>query len=171
MKRLFPILTILFMSAMLFLTGCDQQEHQPSQKAVQAQRAQEAANSINFVENAEIDNIKKRLELTSKPDQLGYIMLLNGMGQPVMYTSVKGKVTSGGKRLTPPDRYWSNANGNAGVRASSSDEGTYGSSGEYIFFWTIDGQYIQWNGGYMYSDKPFRLKIEPLVMDVKSEAK
>ena len=40
---------------------------------------------------------------------------------------------------------------------SPSDEGTYGHSGEYVFFWTPAGQYIQWNGKYLYSDKPFRL--------------
>jgi hypothetical protein len=148
----------------LMLTGCIEQA--PTNKTEQAKKAAEAANSIKFNENAEIDNIKRRLELTSNPGQLGFIILLNEMGQPVLYTSVKGKVTSGSKRLTQPDRAsssWGGGN-NTVVRAAASDEGTWGSSGEYIFFWTINDEYIQWNGKYMYSDKPFRLKTEPIAV-------
>lgn len=148
----------------VMLTGCLEQP--TVNKTEQAKKAAEAANSIKFNENAEIDNIKRRLELTSNPGQLGFIILLNEMGQPVLYTSVKGKVTSGSKRLTAPDRAsssWGGGN-NTVVRASSSDEGTWGSSGEYIFFWTVNDEYIQWNGKYMYSDKPFRLKTEPIAV-------
>lgn len=140
---------------------------QMSVKNEQSQRAQEAANSIKFTDNAEIDNIKARLELTANPGLLGFIMLLNEMGQPVLYEGVKGKVTSGAKRLTRPYE-WQNRNcGQYGCDkdvAGPSDEGTYGTSGEYVFYWNVAGQYRQWNGKYLYSDKPFRLKIEPLVI-------
>lgn len=138
----------------------------PTAKNQQAAVAQQAANSIAFTENAEIENIKRRLELTSRVGALGYIVLLNESGQPIYYAAVKGKVTSGSKRLTEPDRTHSNLE-KIVVRAAPSDEGTYGSSGEYVFFWTQSGQYIQWNGKYFYSDKPIRLKVEPLVVDVQ----
>lgn len=157
------IMTVCVATAFM-LGGC--YEQLPQNKTEQAKKAAEAANSIRFNENAEIDNIKRRLELTSNPGQLGFIILLNEMGQPVLYTSVKGKVTSGSKRLTAPDRAssaWGGGN-NTVVRASASDEGTWGSSGEYIFFWTVNDEYIQWNGKYMYSDKPFRLKTEPIAV-------
>lgn len=159
MKRLLIAMIAIALSSMLVACNDDP----PSAKSVQAQRAHEAANSINFAENAEIDNIKARLTLTSNPGLTGFVLLMNEMGQPIMYVGVKGKITSGSKRLTEPDRYWTNSQ-SAGIRAGSSDEGTFGSSGEYVFFWTTDGQYIQWNGKYLYSDKPFRVKIEPLVV-------
>lgn len=156
------ILAILIgVLAIFSLTGCD--EDQPSTKKVQAERAKEAANSINFADNVEIENIKKRLIMTSKPDALGFVLLMNEMGQPVMYTSVKGKITSGSKRLTEPDRTASPGQ-NTVVRAAASDEGTWGSSDSYIYFWTVDGQYIQWNGKYLYSNQPFRVSIKPLVI-------
>lgn len=145
----------------LLLTACS--DAAPDNKTVQREKAKAAAASIQFVENAEIDNIKKRLELTANPGLLGFAVLLNEMGQPVMYTGVKGKITSGGKRLTEPDRYTSQGT-NGFIRQGASDEGTFGSSGEYIFFWTPAGQYVQWNGKYLYSDKPFRLSVEPLVV-------
>lgn len=142
---------------------------QPTSKMVQEEKAQQAAASIRFDDNAEIDNIKRRLELTSEPGLLGYVVLLNQSGQPIQYTTVKGKITSSGKRLTKPYAFAHVDCGQYGCDdqvPSGSDEGTYGSSDPYIYFWTTSGQYIQWNGSYLYSDKPFRLRTEPLVIDI-----
>lgn len=149
-------------------------------KGQQAQRAQEAAQSIHFTENAEIDNIKRRLELTADPGKYGFILLLNQAGQPILYEGVKGKVTSGGKRLTPitevrcvpsynekGERNGCNYNAVPGP----SDEGTYGNSGPYVFYWNTDGVYRQWDGGYLYSDQPIRLRVEPLVVSIQAAAK
>lgn len=159
---------------LLFILACEagpQIDPPTPAKKAQSQKAAEAANSIRFTENAEIDNIKKRLELTSQPGLLGFVILLNEMGQPVMYTTVKGKITSGSKRLTKPydvDRDWDTGEWTGWKELpSASDEGTYGSSSEYIFFWTQSGQYLQWNGKYLYSDKPFRLTKKALVVNVE----
>lgn len=140
----------------------------------QAQKASEAAKSITFTDNAEIENIKKRIELTSKPGLLGYVAIINKVGQVSLYTPVQGKLTSGSKRLNPPDRASANFGGgqNTVVRAAPSDEGTWGGSGEYIFFWSPNGQYFQTNEGYIYSDKPFRPTQQPLlVIDSNSSEK
>ena len=145
----------------------------PQNKMTQAALAQQAAESIQFNDNAEINNIKRRIELTSKPGQIGYIVLLNAAGQPILYESVVGKVTSGTKRLTPPDRtqqistYGQNGGQHSVVRQAPSDEGTFGSSSEYIFYWNADGTYRQWSGSYLYSDQPIRLRVEPLVINIK----
>ncbi len=144
---------------------------QPHNKQAQAAKAEQAASQITFDENAEIDNIQRRLELTSAPGLLGYVVLMNAAGQPVMYTTVKGKITSGGKRLTKPYEFARVSGGsNGGVDdqvPAPSDEGTYGISGEYVYFWTESDQYVQWNGTYLYSDKPIRLSVEPIVVDVQ----
>ena len=146
------------------LAGCDL-EVQTQSKNVQAQKAAEAANSIKFsAGNAEIDNIKRRLELTADPALQGYIVLFNDMGRPILYTTIKGKVTSGGKRLTPPVREWNIAGQSNELGDAPSDEGTWGSSNPYIYFWTTSGQYIQWSGNYLYSDKPIRITDSPAVM-------
>ena len=141
-------------------------------KNVQSQKAAEAAKSIQFSDNAEIDNIKKRIELTAQPGLVGYAVLLNAAGQPILYTTVKGKITSGGKRLTSPDRAsssWGTGN-NTVVRTSPSDEGTWGSSGNYVYFWDVNGRYYQWgDGAYLYSDQPIRLSIQPLVVNVEEK--
>ena len=139
-----------------------------SNKDNQAVKAAQAAASITFTENAEIENIKKRLELTSNPGAIGYVVLLNEAGQPILYTGVKGKITSSGKRLTPPIKDWGTELGVplGTLDVAPSDEGTWGSSDPYIYFWDTNGTYHQWSGRYLYSDKPIRLRVEPLVVSV-----
>lgn len=131
-------------------------------KDTEAAKAAAAANSVHFTENAEIDNIKRRLELTSQPGLLGFIAVINMSGAPVLYTCVKGKVTSGSKRLTKPWEWQSNGSNYSNVDAPS-DEGTYGSSSPYVYWWTCGGQYLQTDGNYIYSDKPFRLTAQPMI--------
>lgn len=145
----------------------------PTAKQTQAQKAAQAANSVRFTSNAEIDNIKDRLELTSDPGLLGFIILLNETGSPILYEGVKGKITSGAKRLTKP---WDKVQVDCGqyncdaVVEAPSDEGTYGHSAPYIFYRNTAGEYRQWNGKYLYSDKPFRLTIEPLAVSLSPNA-
>lgn len=154
---------ILIAAAAVTLSGCDQSSPTTA-KDHQAAQALAAANSINFDQNAEIENIKRRLVLTSQPGLLGYIVLLNSAGQPIMYTAVKGKITSSGKRLTPPVKEWNLYGDHNSLGDAPSDEGTWGHSDDYVYFWAPDGQYYQWKGEYLYSDQPFRLKISPLIV-------
>jgi hypothetical protein len=157
MKRLFllPVFALVLMA-----NSCDQPK---SVKNVESDKARAAAESLRFTENAEIENIKRRLQLTADPGKFGFIVLMNEAGQPVLYEGVKGKVTSGGKRLTRVDEYVC-YEGACRTRQAASDEGTFGHSGEYVFYWNIDGVYRQWNGKYIYSDQPIRLRVDPLVI-------
>lgn len=165
MKYTVPAITLA-----LLCSGCDLDDK--ANRNIQAEKAAAAAESISFTENAEIDNIKKRLNLTADPGKLGFIMLLNQAGQPILYEGVKGKVTSGGKRLREPDRvddHYGYGKGSFKVtgywlRAAPSDEGTWGNSNPYIYYWNTDGVYRQWSGDYLYSDQPIRLRVEPLVI-------
>lgn len=164
-----PILALALAAVLsigLMGNSCDDGRPPPTAQQRQADAARQAAAAIDFTDNAEIENIQKRIQLTSKPGLLGFIILLNESGQPIMYEGVKGKVTSGGKRLTPPSKLWSFISGNGGavLGPTPSDEGTWGTSGEYIFYWNTNGEYRQWAGKYLYSDKPFRLRVEPLVV-------
>ena len=139
-------------------------------QSVQSEKARDAAQSVRFDENAEIENIQHRLQLTSQPGLIGYIVLMNDAGQPVLYTAVKGKVTSGSKRLTDPEiclNYYKDDDNQLRNHTCPSDEGTYGSSNPYVYFWDQSGRYHQWSGDYLYSDQPIRLSVEPLVINVE----
>jgi len=160
-------LAVTMIGLMLMVPGCKEPKAVQA-KVTQSQKAAAAADSIQFTENAEIENIKARLQLTSDPGLTGFVLLMNEAGQPIMYTGVKGKITSGSKRLTKPFSIKDYGRGSyAYMQAPApSDEGTWGSSSEYVYFWTTNGQYVQWNGKYLYSDKPFRTKVEPLVINI-----
>jgi len=155
----------LFFAALyaLTLTSCELAPPTASEK--QARKAQRAAETVNFTENAEIENIQRRLKLTSSPGLTGYVLLLNDAGQPIMYVATEGKLTSGGKRLTRPY----DLSGTYGQMPTPSDEGTWSGGGSlpYIYFWSVSGQYYQWSGDYLFSDQPFRLSVEPLVVDIQ----
>lgn len=173
MNRSFLAISLITIAAITMgNSGCDTQPTAAEvQKNTQKAAAEQAAASLQFSENSEIENIKRRLELTSKPGQLGFVMLLNEMGQPILYEGVKGKITSSSKRLTPTDKLSHAGNGNGGyslaVRQEASDEGTYGSSDPYIYYWNVDGAYRQWSGRYLYSDQPMRLRQDPLIVNTK----
>lgn len=159
--------TALLAAVGLALGACNVPQAATPVKNAQAQKAAQAANSIQFTDNSEIDNIKARIELTSKPGALGFITLLNQAGQPILYEGVRGKVTSGAKRLTRPYEIRKVDCGQYACDkdlVSPSDEGTYGQSGDYVFYWNTKGEYRQWAGGYLYSDKPYRLNVQPLVI-------
>lgn len=166
-KLVSGLLLVCLTPFLMGVDSCSSGVAQTPVKNEQAKKAEAAANSLSFTDNAEIDNIKSRLELTANPGLLGFIMLLNETGQPILYEGVKGKLTSGSKRLTKPYQRvkWDCGQYSCDKEVPApSDEGTYGSSGEYIFYYNTTGQYRQWNGKYLYSDKPFRLRIEPIVI-------
>lgn len=151
----------------LTTAACDEGPPKPvTAKQNEANKNQVAADSIVFTENAERDNIVKRIKLTSNPGQIGYVALTNMAGRPIAYYGVQGKITSSGKRLTAP---WQGVRADCGEFScdgfvdAPSDDGTWGSSDAYIYFWTTDGQYVQWSGEYIYSDQPFRLAEKPLI--------
>lgn len=153
-------------AASLALAACGDYASTETVQEAEARKSVEAAESLQFSDNTERDNIIRRRKLTANPGQIGFILLLNQAGQPIMYESVRGKITSSGKRLTPPGEV-NDVDGSGYHRGSKqrpSDEGTYGSSDPYIYYWTTNGEYRQWNGSYLYSDKPFRTRVAPLVI-------
>jgi len=167
----FGLIAVAFCTMGADGAGCD--GNPPTTvKAREEQKSIQAANSVHFDENAERENIVHRLQLTADPGKLGFILLLNHMGQPILYEGVKGKITSSHKRLTPPDYASSAGAGNNNyVRQSASDEGTFGQSDDYIYYWNTEGVYRQWSGLYLYSDQPIRTSVPPLVISNQQAAK
>ena len=169
MKLLTTGISVALVSICLVLTGCDVSQTEESAKNTQADKAAAAANSITFTDNAEINNIKDRITLTSKPGLLGYVAIINKVGSVVMYTPVRGKITSGNKRLTKPwELHRTDCGPNYCVNTTEapSDEGTYGSSNPYIYFWTPTGRYVQTSMEYIYSDQPLRLDGSTVAIDL-----
>lgn len=89
---------------------------------------------------------------------LGYIVLFQG-NSVVGNFVVDGKVSSLNSFLTPStvdDTYGNHTGGYTTVTKEMADvDGSYGENDSGIFFFTVDGKYIEWTGTYLYSDIPF----------------
>lgn len=124
----------------------------------------------------EQENIQRRLQEDNKPGSLKHLYVISAMsGDVLLYSTVRGKVTSSGKRLTPylvaaiDGQY---VDGHAGIPVDIGgkrqhtpevlqDDGTYGSSVDYIYWWDSKGVYHQHyiTGGQIVhvSDAPLRV--------------
>lgn len=136
---------------------------------------------------AEQRNIKDRLTEDNKPGAIKHLYVISPYsGQVILYSTVKGKVTSGGKRLTPTTVLASDAHdapthgipvdigGNTRLTSEVlQDDGTYGSSGEYLYWWDVRGKYFQIyvNSAtmIMISDQPLPIKSVTINVESVSE--
>lgn len=122
-------------------------------------------------------NVRERLLQDNKPGAIKHLYVISPYsGQVILYSTVRGKVTSSGKRLTPSNvtgnrdgnsgywgGFWTNIGGtNQQTLEVLGDDGTYGSSGDYLYWWDVRGAYHQQylTGGQIItiSDQPLPVK-------------
>lgn len=101
----------------------------------------------------EQQNIKDRLLEDNKPGSVKHLYVISAYsGQVIIYSTVRGKVTSGGKRLTPTTvaafgGQYNQAEGvvvtvngrNYQTNEVIQDDGTYGHSADYLYWWDTKG--------------------------------
>lgn len=90
---------------------------------------------------------------------LGYIVLFAGNAVVGRFV-VDGKVSSLNSYLTPDSEYYELCYGGNFTYYNkwlADVDGTYGENDNGIFFFTTNGNYIEWTGEYMYSDIPFEV--------------
>lgn len=101
---------------------------------------------------AEQKNIRERLAEDNKPGSIKHLYVISAYsGQVIIYSTVRGKVTSGGKRLTPTTasevyhgRFKIDSDGRKYETAEvPQDDGTYGYSVDYLYWWDTKGVYHQ----------------------------
>ena len=104
---------------------------------------------------SEQENIIGKLAADNKIGAIKHLYIISAYsGQVILYSTVKGKVTSSGKRLSPTSVSSSDGQyvgsdfggvpvkvGNRNLRTSEvlQDDGTYGSSMEYLYWWNTAG--------------------------------
>lgn len=90
---------------------------------------------------------------------LGYIVLFTENGSVVGKFTVDGKVSSLNSYLTPDSEYYEYSGGDYSTRNNwlADVDGSYGENDNGIFFFTVDGKYVEWTGTYLYSDIPFEI--------------
>lgn len=121
----------------------------------------------NLTKSLERANINEHLKRNNQPDRTRYIYLLADTGGIYAYYVIKGKVTSTGAQLTPTDDLARACDGCSDklVVQGPTDDGSYGGDEGGIYFFTADGNEIQWNGRWLLSDQPMRIKNPTLTLE------
>lgn len=159
-KRItFPFLGVVALVA-LVLTGCDQvpdNTHVKSTSGVKQHEVHIKPGADGLT--TEQRNVAKRLKEDNKPGAVKHLYIISPYsGDVLMYNTVDGKVTSSGKRLAPltvtardgkmVDASYTGIPVNIGGYTRRTpeviqDDGTYGSSVPYIYWWDVKGIYHQ----------------------------
>ncbi len=171
--------TVLGICGMLVLSiglaGCDPD---PTPQAASGVKKANVAVQTDATTGLTVEqrNVADRLALDNKPGSIKHLYVIApDSGQVILYSTVRGKVTSSGKRLNPrtvnPNDAFAVQIGNERHYTSEvlEDDGTYGSSVDYIFWWDVQGRYHQhfFTGGQIIhvSDYPITVKSVILNLD------
>ncbi len=139
------ILVVAALAMVCTLTACKVEltdKPQPNVKKVTADIQVNAKGRT-----VEQENVKRRLEEDNKVGAIKHLYIISAYsGQIIDYSTVKGKVTSSAKRLTNPDKFYRVMGSNYSedkLAQRMGDDGTYGSSVPYVYWWDSADKYHQ----------------------------
>lgn len=185
--RNFVLMVLLLCVPILMgANGCGQTATPVSATGVKAAKAtiQKGADGLTIEQR----NVKQRLELDNNPGSIKHLYLFSAFnGQCIFYSTVRGKVTSSGKRLTPVTVTPQSAGTTLDYTGFSvkigdqvhytsevlQDDGTYGNSIPYLYWWDANGKYMQIyvTGGsmLMISDQPIAVRQTTVNLSIKTD--
>ena len=186
MKLAHIISTALIIAGSVSLMSCDSEQPTTASGSVSRKSVKVETDSNGWT--VEQKNVDARLHTDNKPGAIKHLYVISPYsGQVIMYSTVKGKVTSSGKRLTPNTvssqggQYVGgnfkgcevDIGGNTHYTTEVlQDDGTYGSSCEYIFWYDSKGIYHQhfFTGGQIIhvSEQPIPVKSVTLNLETQS---
>ncbi len=112
----------------------------------------------------EQNNIIERITRDNTPGSVKHLYVISAYsGQVILYSPVRGKVTSSGKRLSPNYKVETHGSNYSPINIEAlGDDGSYGNSSEYLYWFTPAGLYHQHyvSGGQIVhiSDQPISVK-------------
>ena len=127
----------------------------------------------------ERQNLIRRYQYLNDRNNVHHVYMLSHDGKVINYEVAQGKISSVNSKLTNdkqiveiPDARWDDYNGGGGAEGpnwkvveSPQMDGSYGSNGNAIFFFTTDGHYMEWNGLYVVSEEPKQITTEVTLLD------
>jgi hypothetical protein len=173
-KNLFYGTVVAVLWVCLCVAGCTKAQPPQALSGAKIASAEGVVKTDAAGHTVEQANIIDRMKADNTPGAMKHLYVISTYsGQCILYSPVRGKVTSSGKRLSP-EKLGTAYDNNApvptvtvgGYRYNSNelpdDSGTYGSSIEYLYWFTPDGRYHQHylGGGQIVhiSDEPVAVK-------------
>jgi len=180
--RWFWYLTVVMLAAFV---GCDTKSKADAADKTQAMEAsfteQQQQTLVKVVSppklsfSLERTNLKERLVRFNDPNKVSYIYLIN-FGKVMGFYPIKGKVSSVNSKLTTGeqvvydpfcDSYGGAVSCGKTVESPQLD-GSYGTNGDAIFFFTTENVYVEWKGDYMLVDQPLQMATPPALIYTKN---
>lgn len=180
-KQIASVLIVLIVALSLFAAGCID-ETAPEKKTSATEAAFTESNQERLTKSnpppsldhsLERQNLADRLNLLNNQNKIFYVYLVS-YGKVMAEYTAKGKISSVNSKLTtqeqiiksPYDR-GSQSRINLGmVVESPALDGSYGTNGDAVFFFTTEGAYVEWNGEYFVSDFPLSLSTPPVLVRI-----
>ena len=179
----------LMLFSIIFLNSCGdfKTSQQTSDSGVQKATTKIATDPDGTT--IEQRNVIERLKRDNAIGSIKHLYIISAFtGDVLQYSTVKGKVTSGGKRLSPKT-----VNSYGGIQSTYAqgnyvyingtqyltdeildDGGTYGESGQYMYWFDAQDNYQQYypsGGTYVQiSDKPLRIKKANLSLEIQTNS-
>lgn len=170
----FLLLSILFVAFQCGQTPYEGQGETQQQEALYTEKNQarliRAVPPPELTYSLERENLRSRIERFNDPNKVSYIYLLSDTGQIYTFLPIKGKVSSVNSKLTTGEQIvddpycWGESSCGGHVVESPQEDGSYGTNGDAIFFFTTEDVYIEWNGKYLLADQPLQLTSQPLLI-------
>ena len=118
----------------------------------------------------ERENLARRYDFLNDHNKIFYVYLIS-YGKVMGYYTAQGKISSVNSRLTQEEQIIKDptcreVNGRDCRYAVGSPQldGSYGTNGDGIFFFTTEGAYVEWNAEYLISDFPLTMSTPPLLV-------
>lgn len=137
---------------------------------------------IQMEESLERANLIKRYKYLNDRSNVHHVYMLSNDGKVINYQVAQGKVSSVNSKLTnnkqivrAPNCDYDTGNGVGSEGAchkvveSPQMDGSYGSNGDAIFFFTPDGHYVEYNGIYLVSEEPKQINTEVTLVEMVNE--
>lgn len=184
MKKI-VIVALFLILVMVFAVGCDASTYGSN---VDRRNTQDAASRLqeNQPTPTDIDYSLERYNLIRRAywmngqrekantlvcaieKPLGYIVLFTESGGVIGRFVVDGKVSSLNSFLTPDSEYYERG-GSYNNNWVADIDGSYGENDNGIFFFDIQGNYIEFTGTYLYSDIPMEISNPVITFEVDYE--
>jgi len=188
-QKLMSVLAVVCVAILAMGTDCGTSSSTTPQASSGVKRQIVRVQTQSDGMTMEQGNIAERLKRDNQPGSVKHLYVISAYsGQVLIYSTVRGKVTSSGKRLSPSTvttgqisqsgRYAIGQEVSIGGETFITseviqDDGTYGSSAEYLFWVDAAGVYHQHyvSGGQILhiSDQPIQVKSVVINMEVLKE--
>jgi len=172
MKKLFLLLSCCLAFIVLTSESCEGKQGKDKSRSGVEETTTTVETDLNG-KTIEQNNIINRLAEDNKPGRIKHLYVMSAYsGDVLIYSTVKGKVTSSGKRISPTQEARKGDYEETWNPDMIQDDGTYGSSVEYIYWWDSKGIFHQHypTGGQIIhiSNQPLAVKSVTLNLELNT---